>query len=109
MQKSLRQSIIKFDDFGNKKDLPCDAAFGKGALHALVDETLMGGVLIDNDNAVFGLGDDIGLMELAPRSTKREVRQGRVGSRERPRVGAAGQAAKTLHEALRGSACLCTS
>ena len=34
----------------------------------------MGGVLVDNDDAIAGLGDDIGFVQLRPGDTQRPVR-----------------------------------
>ncbi len=43
------------------------------ALHALIDEALMRGVLIDDDDAVGGLRDDIGLVQLRARERRAGV------------------------------------
>ena len=67
----------------------------RSALQALVDEALVGGVLVDDDDAVPGLGDDVGLVELRAGRAERMVdRLGRVGDRRHPpaagpRLGAA--------------------
>ena len=43
------------------------------ALQALVDEALVGGVLVDDDDAVLRLRDDVGAVDLRPRRAERGV------------------------------------
>ena len=57
-------ALVQLDDFGNEERLALDAAIVERPLHALVDEALMRGVLIDDDDAVVGLRDDIGVVQL---------------------------------------------
>ena len=62
---------------GDQEALAGDAAGGALALQPLVDEALMGRVLVDEDDPVAGLGDDVGLVELGAGGTQRViVRQG---------------------------------
>ena len=51
---------------------------GHRGLHPLVDQPLVGGVLVDDDHAVAGLGDDVGLVHLGPRRAQRIVDAGRT-------------------------------
>ena len=62
-----RRLLVEVDDLGDQQALAGHAVLGQGLLHALVDQALMGGVLVDDDHAVVGLGDDIGGVELAAR------------------------------------------
>ena len=62
---------IELDDLGRQHDLALDAALGALALQALIDQALMGGVLIDDDEAVRRLGHDIGLVQLGARRAER--------------------------------------
>ena len=54
------------------------------ALQALVDEALVGGVLVDDDDAVLRLRDDVGAVDLRPRRAERGV--GGLGLPERARA-----------------------
>ena len=51
---------IQFDDFGRQQGLARDRALGHLSFHPLIDETFVGRVLVDDDEAVAGLGDDVG-------------------------------------------------
>ncbi len=64
---------VEFDHFGQQQGLACDAAGRHLGLHALIDQALMGGVLVDDDHAIAGLGDDIGLVHLAAGRAERIV------------------------------------
>jgi hypothetical protein len=64
---------VQLDHLGQQQGLAGDAAGGHLALHALVDQALVGGVLVDDDHAVAGLGDDVGLVHLGPGRAQREV------------------------------------
>ncbi len=68
----LRLRRIEFHDFRNEQRLPAHAAIGEHLLHALIHQPLVRGVLIDDDDAVFGLRDDIGLVNLRPRRAERK-------------------------------------
>src|SRR6516225_5541028 len=48
---------VKLDDFRDQQHLPGKPA-GEGPLQTLIDEALMGRVLIDDDKRIFRLGDD---------------------------------------------------
>ena len=50
--------------------MPRDAARGERLLHPLIDEALMRGVLIDDDDAIAGLGNYIGIVDLRPRGAE---------------------------------------
>ncbi len=66
---------IEVDHLGHQKRLGGGLAPGAGVLHLLVDEALMRGVLVDDDEAVAGLGDDVVLVQLRPRRPQRAVEQ----------------------------------
>ena len=66
---------VKLDDLGEEQDLPRDAVPGERFLHALIDEPLMRGMLIDEHDAGRGLGQDIGAVQLRPGGSKREIRR----------------------------------
>ena len=71
---------VEVDDFGRQHDLPFDAARRSFALQPLVDEALMRGMLIDDDETVARLRDDVILMELGARRAERKgFRIGRAG------------------------------
>src|SRR5438270_639866 len=55
----LDVGLIEFDDVRNQQDLPADAGAVERRLETLVDDALVGGVLIDDDEAVAGLRDDV--------------------------------------------------
>ena len=63
--------LIKLDDFRNQHDLAGDAGHFDRRLHSLIDDALMRGMLIDDDEPVAGLRHDIGLVDLRARSTQR--------------------------------------
>ena len=62
---------VELDHLGDQQHLAGEAAIGEGLLHPLVDQALMGGVLIDDDERSLGLGDDEGLVHLRPRRAER--------------------------------------
>ncbi len=62
---------IEFDHLRKQQPLAGDARTGERGLDALVDQPLVGRVLIDDDDAVLGLGDDVGLVNLAARRAQR--------------------------------------
>ena len=71
----LDVGLIEFDDVRNQQDLPADAGAVERRLETLVDDALVGGVLIDDDEAVAGLRDDVGLVHLGARRAERSVAQ----------------------------------
>ncbi len=68
----FRFARIEFNNFRNEQTLPAHAAIRQHLLHALIDKPLVRRMLIDNDNAILSLRDDIRLMNLRPRRTKRK-------------------------------------
>ena len=56
--------FLQLDHFGDEQELARDAAIGEGPLQPLIDEALMGRVLVDDDEGIFGGGDDEGVVEL---------------------------------------------
>ena len=68
-------AFVELDHFGQEQDLARDAGRGDRRFHALVNQPLMRRMLIDDDDAVIGLGDDIGLVQLRPRRAQRELRR----------------------------------
>ena len=86
--------LVELDDFGDQQRLAGDgAAFARGA-HALEHQPLVRGVLVDDDQAVLGLGDDIGRRDLAAGDAEREARDRLDGG-----FGACG--GRSVEEALR--------
>ena len=62
-------------------------AAGEGPLQALVHQAFVRRVLIDDDDAVGGLGDDEGAVQLRPREAERRDRPLVGGRRRRPPIG----------------------
>ena len=58
------------DDLRDQQHLRLDA-LGDLPLQPFVDEALVGGVLIDDDEARLGLGNDVGLVDLGARRAER--------------------------------------
>jgi hypothetical protein len=86
------------DDFGQQKHLGGQRPGMHCHLQRLVDETLVGSMLIDDDQRIGGLCDNIIAMYLRPRRTKRIVDDFRlspvagrtdVGARRGPTVNSA--------------------
>ena len=71
---------IQFDDRRDQQKLTGDARRRPLFLQPLVDEPLMGGMLIDDDDAVARLGDDIGVVHLRPRRAERGGEVGLAGA-----------------------------
>ncbi len=69
----LDVGLVELDDVGDQQDLPRHAATRQRRLHPLVDQPLMGGVLVDDHHAVAGLRHDIGLVDLGARGAERPV------------------------------------
>ena len=65
--------LVEFDYFRDQQDLPCDSRLVDGRFHALVDDPLMRGVLVDNDQTVAGLRHDISLVQLRARRAEGPV------------------------------------
>ena len=62
--------------FGQQQGLALDCVSRQGGLHAFMDQAFMGGVLVDDDQPVGGLGDDIGVVQLRPRRAQGIVAHG---------------------------------
>src|SRR6476661_11129665 len=58
---------VELDHFGDQQHLAGEAAIGESLLQALIDQPLMGRVLIDDNKRIFRLGDDEGVVHLRPR------------------------------------------
>ena len=78
-EQALDVGLVELDDLGDQQDLARDAGLLQRRLQPLVDEALVRGVLVDDDDAVAGLRDDIGLVHLRARGAERPVEQ--VGRR----------------------------
>jgi len=68
---------IEVHHFGNQQRLARDAALLHRVLHLLVRQAFVGGVLIDDDDAVFRLRHDIGFVHLGTRRAEGAVRRRR--------------------------------
>ena len=58
-------------DLRNQQTLPGDVSTGHLRFHPLVDQTLVRGVLIHDDNGVLGLGNDVIFVHLCAHGTER--------------------------------------
>src|SRR5207302_1923206 len=58
----LDRSAIEVDHCGDEQGLGRDATPFKLALHPLIDEALMSGMLVDDDDAIAGLRQNVVLM-----------------------------------------------
>src|SRR5262245_54457275 len=63
---------VELDYFGDEQHLAREAAIGEGLLQALIDQPLVRSVLIDDDERIFRLGDDEGVVHLRPRGAERK-------------------------------------
>ena len=68
-----RRRLVQLDDLGDQQHLAREPRLRQRRLHALIDQPLMRRVLIDDDDAVGGLRDDVGLVQLRPRRAERIV------------------------------------
>ncbi len=68
--KPLDIALIEFDNFRNEKDLSGHAILGDRLFQAFIDDTLVGGVLVDNDKSITGLRHDIGVVDLRTRGAE---------------------------------------
>ena len=71
VRDEARLALRHLDDRRHEQRLPLRGAAGAGAFKAFIDEALMGGVLVDDDQPVARLRHDIGLMDLRPRRAER--------------------------------------
>ena len=73
----------KIDNFRQKQRLNCHTVCSNGGLHPFHHQPFMRRMLVDDGDAISGFGDDIGLVKLCPRGTKkrsrRSVKFGRCG------------------------------
>lgn len=81
LEQALDRRLIHLDDLGDQEDLPLHAVGRQRSLQPLVDDALMRGVLVDDDQAVTGLRDDVGLVDLGARGAERAIDE--VGRRLR--------------------------
>ena len=72
-QHPVRIHRVEVDHFGDQQQLPGDARRGALTLEALVDQALVSRMLIDDDDAVLGLCDDIGTMQLRAGGAQRRL------------------------------------
>ena len=75
---------VELDHFGDQQRLPLDAAIGEAGFQPFIDQPLMRGVLVDDNDGMAGLGDDVGAVELGARGSERvggECGRGRFGGR----------------------------
>src|ERR1700732_5328921 len=63
--------LSQFDDRRNEQRLARDVLARAGFLQALIYKPLMRGVLVNNDDAIAGLGNNIGIVDLRPRGAER--------------------------------------
>src|SRR5437899_1172002 len=78
----LDVGLVELDDLGDEQELPRHPGLLQRGLQALVDEPLMGGVLIDDDEAVAGLRHDVGLVYLGASGAERLIETIGYGRRE---------------------------
>ena len=65
---ALRRRLVQLDHGGDQQYLAGDAGLRQRRFHPLIDQPLMGRMLIDDDQAVGCLRDDVGFVQLRPRS-----------------------------------------
>ena len=68
--EAVAAGLVEFDDFGEQQRLAGDAAALHCATHAFENEAFVSGVLVHEDQAIFGLRDDIGLCHLSARDAE---------------------------------------
>src|SRR5580704_19100572 len=83
----LDVGFVELDDLWNEQNLPRYARFLDRRLELLVDDALVRGVLVDDDQAVAGLRHDIGLVHLGARRAERPVDQFGGGLRLDAKIG----------------------
>ena len=77
----LDVGLVELDDLGDQQDLAGDAGLVERRLQPLVDDALVRGVLVDDDEPVARLRHDIGLVHLRARGAERPVDAGRAQAR----------------------------
>src|SRR6476661_7810657 len=73
------RTSIEVDDLGKQQRLPRHLAALASRAHPFENKALVGGVLVDDDETVLGLGDDVGRGDLASRDSEREAGHGLDG------------------------------
>ena len=99
-EQPLDVGLVELDDLGDQQDLPRDAGLLERGLHALVDQPLVRGVLVDDHEAVARLRHDVGLVHLRARGAERPVEQ--VGARLRRLDARVGRRRADVERRLRG-------
>ncbi len=88
LHEAVRLRWVKVHHHRDQQSLPGDAVALQRGLQPLIDKALMGGVLVHEDEAVAGLGEDIGLVQLRPGGTERAIHVHGGGRRlTGPRIG----------------------
>ena len=64
---------VELDHLGQQQRLPPDPALAQLGLQPLVDDALVRGMLVDQDQAALGLGQDPAAVQLGARGTQRVV------------------------------------
>ena len=64
LREAAGRNLVELHHFGQQQHLACDALLGHLGLHALENETLVCGVLINDDDSIPGLGNDVSVVEL---------------------------------------------
>jgi hypothetical protein len=67
--------LVELDEIRDQQGLARHAVARKRSFQPLIDDALVGGVLIDHDEAVAGLRHDIGLVNWHARGAERTVEQ----------------------------------
>src|SRR5579883_1483901 len=71
----LDVGLVELDDFRNEQDLSRHAALRKRGFQLLVNDALVRGVLVDNDQAVARLRHDVSLMQLRACGAERMIKE----------------------------------
>ena len=87
-EKRRRRVPVELDHFGDKQHLAGDAAIGVAPLQPLINQPLMGGVLVDDDERIAGLGDDEGILHLGACGAEGVVAVRRIAGGAPPHIGA---------------------
>jgi len=73
LQDKLGVLLGHLHHLGNEQKLPRDAASRKRRFQLLIDDALVSGVLIHEDDAIGGFRNDVGLVQLRPRGADKGV------------------------------------
>src|SRR5262249_13007285 len=65
--------FVELDDFRNKQDLSRHAFSGDRIFEAFVDDALVSGMLIDEDEPIAGLRHNVSRVDLRPRGAERMI------------------------------------